>query len=359
MKKGSYMINNKKRQALLKIVGSACALSLCMTSFPVQAAPTIKELEQKTSDLESKVKDMNSKLASLSKEVEEASKKVAEKEAEVDKVGSELSVAIQNEYAQYDAMKKRIKFMYEGGDVSLIEILLTSENMGDFLNRAEYVSTISDYDRDMLETFKAIRADIDEKQEALRFEEAELKKLQDELAARASVLENSLSSSNNQLAKYKKQLKDARIAEAIAVQRAYELQKAREEAARKAAEAAKKDSQNDAQPGAVAGPLTGNESTDWLKSLGTFKITHYCNCKICCGKWSGGNTASGTYPTEGRTIAVDPSVIPLGSRVVINGVTFIAEDTGKAIKGNRIDIYVNNHVTALNYGTYNTQVYLK
>ena len=85
-------------------------------------------------------------------------------------------------------------------------------------------------------------------------------------------------------------------------------------------------------------------------SLGQFKITAYCNCSKCCGKWAGGKTASGTTPTAGRTIAVDPSVIPLGSRVIIDGHTYVAEDTGSAIKGNKIDMYFNSHSEALNWG---------
>ena len=85
-------------------------------------------------------------------------------------------------------------------------------------------------------------------------------------------------------------------------------------------------------------------------SLGKFKISAYCPCKKCCGKWAGGNTASGTTPTAGRTIAVDPKVIPLGSKVIIDGHTYIAEDTGGAIKGNRIDMYFTSHQEALNWG---------
>ena len=84
--------------------------------------------------------------------------------------------------------------------------------------------------------------------------------------------------------------------------------------------------------------------------IGNFKITHYCNCSKCCGKWAGGKTASGTHPTEGRTIAVDPKVIPLGSKVMINNHVYIAEDTGGAIKGNKIDIYVSSHSKALSKG---------
>lgn len=81
--------------------------------------------------------------------------------------------------------------------------------------------------------------------------------------------------------------------------------------------------------------------------LGTFTLTAYCSCKKCCGKWSGGPTYSGVMPQEGRTIAVDPRVIPLGSRVYIDGYgEFIAEDTGSSIKGNRIDIYMGSHTAA-------------
>ena len=62
-----------------------------------------------------------------------------------------------------------------------------------------------------------------------------------------------------------------------------------------------------------------------LKPLGTFKITHYCPCSICCGPWANGITASGVTATTNHTIAVDPSQIPYGSKVVINGQVYVAE----------------------------------
>ena len=87
-----------------------------------------------------------------------------------------------------------------------------------------------------------------------------------------------------------------------------------------------------------------------ITNMGQFKISAYCACKKCCGKWAGGNTASGTKPTAGRTIAVDTKVIPFGTKVIIDGHTYIAEDTGGAIKGNKIDIYFDSHQEALNWG---------
>lgn len=88
-----------------------------------------------------------------------------------------------------------------------------------------------------------------------------------------------------------------------------------------------------------------------------YELTAYCTCRICCGNFSPevtglqAHTATGTIPTQGRTIAVDPRVIPYGSTVVIDGLgTFIAEDTGGAIKNNRIDIYFDNHADAIAFG---------
>lgn len=103
-------------------------------------------------------------------------------------------------------------------------------------------------------------------------------------------------------------------------------------------------------------------------SLGEFKITHYCACEICCGKseedpWYG-ITATGTKVEEGRTIAVDPKVIPYGTEVTIcyaDGTeqTYIAEDCGGAIKGSRIDVYMDSHEDALVEGVKYGEVYIK
>ena len=95
------------------------------------------------------------------------------------------------------------------------------------------------------------------------------------------------------------------------------------------------------------------------KSLGKYVITAYCTCRICCGVYSGGNrTASGTVPTTNRTIAVDTSVIPFGTKVVINGQVYVAEDRGGAIKGKRIDMFFYTHKEALKWGRRTMEVYL-
>ena len=94
-----------------------------------------------------------------------------------------------------------------------------------------------------------------------------------------------------------------------------------------------------------------------LVSLGMFNISYYCKCELCTGK-ADGVTATGTIVEEGRTIAVDPDVIPLGSQVFIDGILYTAEDTGGAIQGNRIDIYVDSHAYALRMGRHQAEVFI-
>lgn len=88
--------------------------------------------------------------------------------------------------------------------------------------------------------------------------------------------------------------------------------------------------------------------------LGQFTITHYCSCSKCCGKWAGGNTASGTKPVAGKTVACGS--LPFGTKVEVNGHVYTVEDRG--VNGNWIDIYCDSHSEALNRGMYTTSVYL-
>lgn len=97
--------------------------------------------------------------------------------------------------------------------------------------------------------------------------------------------------------------------------------------------------------------------TDY-RSLGEFVISHYCDCQKCTLDGDG-ITASGTKATAGRTIAADPDVLPMGSVVIIDGHTYTVEDVGGAIKGNRIDIFMNSHEEAIKAGVKTAEVYLE
>ena len=106
-------------------------------------------------------------------------------------------------------------------------------------------------------------------------------------------------------------------------------------------------------------PSGSDESYENMTYLGNFSAYAYCPCAICCGQWAGGNTASGTVPTEGRTIAVDTSIIPMGTTVYIDGYGYyVAEDTGSAINGYKIDVFHNSHDAALNWGIRDVDIYI-
>lgn len=94
-----------------------------------------------------------------------------------------------------------------------------------------------------------------------------------------------------------------------------------------------------------------------------FKVTHYCGCSKCCGKYSGGSESI-AYGASGKrlealvSVAVDPSVIPLGTVLHdAEGRLYRAEDTGGAIKGNRIDLFVGDHQEAINMGVKEMKLY--
>lgn len=88
------------------------------------------------------------------------------------------------------------------------------------------------------------------------------------------------------------------------------------------------------------------------------KITAYCPCRECSGKW-GHSTSTGARATEGRTVAVDPKVIPYGSKIIIEGHTYIAEDCGGGVKGNHIDIFFESHDDVEKFGCKTREVVVK
>ena len=93
--------------------------------------------------------------------------------------------------------------------------------------------------------------------------------------------------------------------------------------------------------------FTGSTSTKAkdkdVKYLGKYKLTAYCGCRKCSGK-------CGKKAKQGRTIAVDKRKIKLGSKVQINGKTYVAEDVGGGVKGKHIDVFFKSHKQTKRFG---------
>lgn len=351
-------MNLKKKHGARRLAVLATSFVLCINSMPIHAENSVEDLEKQTNTLQNQVNDLNSEITSVSEELQDLVMKINSTKEAMEATAYDLANAEVNEKNHYEDMKLRIKQIYENGDFGFLEFLCSAENMNDLLNKADFVKAVNEYDRQKLEELVDIRNSIEETQNELKDEEVTLNNLQvtlnkkqADLQAKLSQAEKDLSSSSQQLASAKAAIKAAEEAA---------KKKAEQEAKEQEAAAKEEVGKNPPNSGSSTPPSGGDSSGDssqGTKYLGVFKITHYCPCTICCGPNGGNTTASGTKPTAGRTIAVDKRKIPFSTRVVINGHTYVAEDTGGAIKGNRIDIFVNTHQEALNKGVYYAKVY--
>ena len=203
-------------------------------------------LEQQKSTAEAEKNSLNTQLNTILGEMEDAQTKLADKQTEIEEAEEALVQAKVEENTQYQSMKKRIKYMYENGNSQVIELLMESENIGEFLNKAEYISQISEYDRDMLDEFQAVVKEVEAEEAALQTEYDELEVLRDDLLVKQSNLESLLSEKNLQISDLEKQIGDnaALLQDLIAQAEAERLKQ--EQAAAAAAAAAQQAAQQQA-----------------------------------------------------------------------------------------------------------------
>lgn len=206
-------------------------------------------LEQQKSTAEAEKNSLNTQLNTILGEMEDAQTKLADKQTEIEEAEEALVQAKVEENTQYQSMKKRIKYMYENGNSQVIELLMESENIGEFLNKAEYISQISEYDRDMLDEFQAVVKEVEAEEAALQTEYEELEVLRDDLLVKQSNLESLLSEKNLQISDLEKQIGDnaALLQDLIAQAEAERLKQ--EQAAAAAAAAAQQAAQNSGNSG--------------------------------------------------------------------------------------------------------------
>ncbi len=326
-------------------VVAVCIAAIGHAGMSVSAEPSSSDLQRKTSNLQNELNDLNGQLNNLISQMDALTQEAEQLAGVMAETQNRLDAAQIAGEEQYEAMKLRIKYIYEAGDSSFIELLCSAESMTDFLNKTDFVKSVNEYDRNMLNELLETQEQIEAEGKNLEAQHQELTAKQEELSNKRTEVENMIASTSGQLSNYSAQLERARQAELLASKQAAEQQAA----------SGQQTGSTGNRP--VPPPVYDPGDSTGKQSLGSFRITHYCNCFLCCGSWAGGPTASGTMPTPGRTIAVDPSVIPLGTRVIINGQIYTAEDTGGAIKGNKIDVFVANHALTTQYGVYYADVY--
>lgn len=183
---------------------------LAVSVFPVQATKTVDELEDKTSELESELSGLNKDLSGLEKELNNLIVQMNKTSKSLTETKKELAIAKGQEEAQYESMKLRIKYMYENGNLSYLDAFFTSSSMGEFLSKVEYISAISEYDRELLKELEVLSEEIANKEAKLEEEQAYLVSLQEELEKKEEALKEKIADTSTDLSTYTAKLKKAR-----------------------------------------------------------------------------------------------------------------------------------------------------
>ena len=243
--------------------GVALLCSATMTfalATPYSFADEKETLENKTSDLQSQLAGINQDLLKISDEISDTQMRVTIVNSEILRSEDELTISQQNEDQQYENMKSRIKYMYENGNSNMLELLFSAESMSDFLNKADFIQNISQYDRDMLSELQNIHADIENQKMALQNQQDSLNNLENELQQQQAALQQKADETSTDLAQFQAQLQQIREQEAA---------KAAAEAAAKAQQEAAAKAQQQAQASANASSSGNNTSSNTTTSKGS------------------------------------------------------------------------------------------
>lgn len=202
------------------------------------AQEELDEYNKQEDALQNELDDLNSNLQSLANDMNGLETQISEKQQEIETTTNELEEATKQAEKQYENMKARIQFMYEHGNTSLLVTLLESNSLSDFLNRTEYVSFITSYDREKLNEFQQLQTDIEQKKEDLESSEAslvamkeEMKENQNKVSSLINQTQQNIDKTQNEIANKNDSLEnlEEKLAYWEAVEKKLEEEKAKED----------------------------------------------------------------------------------------------------------------------------------
>lgn len=170
----------------------------------------IDNLENKKEEIEGELDAKNEELVNLMVDVGILEKEIDQNEKQLKQVKKDLKTAQKNEKKQYQAMKKRIKFMYERGDSAVISSLLESKSMADMLNCVEYFNEVYDYDRNLLDNYEKTRKQVEDLKAQVEDEKKELETAKDDLKQQQKQLETAMANLRSQQANADTQIANAK-----------------------------------------------------------------------------------------------------------------------------------------------------
>lgn len=216
----------------IRLITAVVTSSMIVT--PVLAAPSVDDLKKEKAAKQSEVSSLQSQLTTLMGKVNTLESELIQTGEDITKAQGDLEVAQEKEKEQYAAMKKRIKYMYEAGNDSAFETLVTSEDFTDLLSKAEYVQNVHSYDRKQLQEYLETKQQISDLKDSLEKDQKELESKQVEYEKQGDNLNNLITSKSAEVANLDSEIQAA--AEAAA-------REAAERAAREAAEKAAKEAE--------------------------------------------------------------------------------------------------------------------
>ena len=169
----------------------------------------INSLQAEKNSIQSYINQLDKKMSTLASEISKFEEQIEEKITDIEETKEELEEAKIACDEQYESMKMRIQFIYENPSASLIEMLCSSDNIAEFINRADYVASMSNYDRDMMDKLIATKEEIALKEETLEAELEELEMMQAELESQKKKVNASINSKKGELTAKANELGDA------------------------------------------------------------------------------------------------------------------------------------------------------
>lgn len=266
----------------IRLITAVVTSSMIVT--PVLAAPSVDDLKKEKASKQNEVSSLQSQLTTLMGKVNTLESELIQTGEDITKAQSDLVVAQKKEKEQYAAMKKRIKYMYEAGNDSAFETLVTSDDFTDLLSKAEYVQNVHSYDRKQLQEYVETKQQISDLKDSLEKDQKELESKQAEYEKQGDNLNNLITSKSAEVVNLDSEIQAA--AEAAAKEAA---ERAAKEAAEKAAkEAAKK------QQASAANNSTSSNRNNSTTSNNTTSNKNNTSNTTRPSRPSGNNTSSNT-----------------------------------------------------------------
>ena len=269
----------------IRLITAVVTSSMIVT--PVLAAPSVDDLKKEKASKQNEVSSLQSQLTTLMGKVNTLESELIQTGEDITKAQSDLVVAQKKEKEQYAAMKKRIKYMYEAGNDSAFETLVTSDDFTDLLSKAEYVQNVHSYDRKQLQEYVETKQQISDLKDSLEKDQKELESKQAEYEKQGDNLNNLITSKSSEVANLDSEIQAA--AEAAA-------KEAAERAAKEAAEKAAKEAAKKQQASAANNSTSSNRNNSTTSNNTTSNKNNTSNTTRPSrpSRPSGNNTSSNT-----------------------------------------------------------------